>query len=307
MDKIHVPVLLEEVNRILDLKKGDSYIDCTFGAGGHAEESWKRVGVEGRILGLERDKELMSQIVPGWKNRKNVKIVNRCFSDLAKVVEEEKFGRADGVLLDLGVSSWQLDKSERGFSFARSAPLDMRMGIGGLTAADFLNTADQEEMKEVFFKYSEIRNCQNIVDAIIKNRQIKEIETVDDLLKCLSELKIKKNSSRNLLARIWQSIRMRVNNEIDELLSVLPQAVEVLKPGGRLVVISFHSGEDRIVKDFFNKMSCGCVCPPDFPKCVCETMPVLKILTKKAMGPTKKELSINSRSSSAKLRAVMKI
>lgn len=307
MDKIHVPVLVDEVNKFLNLKKGDSYIDCTFGAGGHAWEAWKKVGQEGRILGLERDPEVLNLVMSDWKSKKNVKILNRRFSELAGVVREEKFGLADGILLDLGVSSWQLDGSDRGFSFSRAADLDMRMGKGDLTAADFLNTACETELGEVFSRYGEIRNCRNIVRVIIKKRQIKKIETVADLNEILSELKIAKNSSRNLMARIWQSIRIKVNDEEEELRSVLPQAIDVLKTGGRLVVISFHSGEDKIVKEFFNKMSRGCVCPVDFPKCVCNTKSVLKVLTKKALGPTKKELGINPRSSSAKLRAAMKI
>lgn len=307
MRKIHVPVLLSEVLHYLNMQSGDSFIDCTFGAGGHAGEVLKIVGTKGKILGLDRDSEILRQTEASWRKKNNVYIVNELFSKLQEVVEKQGFGLADAVLFDLGLSSWQLDQAKKGFSFAKNEILDMRMGKSEQSAAEYLNSVSKQELADILYKYGEIKNSGKIARKIVEKSRKKMIENTADLLEILAEINISRNTARNLLARIWQAIRMKVNDEERELQAALQQAIDVLKPGGRLAVISFHSGEDRIVKDFFKKSSRQCVCPDDFPQCVCEIKPSLKIITKKAIKPTKKEISINSRSSSAKLRVAMKI
>lgn len=288
----HLPVLLKEVLKYLDPRPGQNFVDCTFGFGGHALAILKKIKPAGKVLGIDSDKETLAQT----EKRKNLILAQGNFADLERIVKEQKFQPINGILFDLGVSSWQIDKSRRGFSFQKDEPLDMRLdpGKNNLTAGQIVSSWEETELKKIFQEYGEERFSGRIARAICSIRQNKKIETTSQLVKIIKQAVPGRfqHGKRHFATRIFQSLRIAVNDELNNLESALNQSLDILESNGRLAVISFHSLEDRIVKNFFREQA---------------RKNNLKILTKKPVQPTEQEIKDNKRSRSAKLRAAVKI
>lgn len=303
----HVPVLLEEVLDGLAVKDSGIYIDGTCGGGGHSYEIAKRLSDKGRLLGIDRDPEAVKAASErlafcGAK----VKLGN--YSDIALIARSENIEAADGILLDLGVSSHQLDTADRGFSYHGDAPLDMRMSGEGQTAADLVNSLSHEELSRIMFEYGEEKFSRRIADEIIKRREIKPVETTGELAEIIKAgIPAKFRREKNPCKKVFQAFRIATNREFEHLDKGLDEAFDLLKSGGRLCVITFHSLEDRIVKQRFASFCKGCVCPPDFPQCVCGRTPRGRLINRKPIEASPEELERNIRSRSAKLRIIEKI
>lgn len=302
----HVPVLLAETLEGLDIKPDGIYIDGTCGGAGHSREIAKRLD-GGRLIGIDRDpdavKAASERLAPY-----NAKVLHGNYSDIAALARSEGIEAADGILLDLGVSSHQLDTVERGFSYHGDAPLDMRMSQEGQTAADLVNTLSGEELSRIMFEYGEEKFSRRIADEIIKRREIKPITTTGELAEIVSAaVPAKFKRDKNPCKKTFQAFRIAVNCEFDHLNKGLDDAFDLLKSGGRLCVITFHSLEDRIVKQRFASFCKGCICPPDFPQCVCGRTPRGKLVNRKPIEASAEELEANNRSRSAKLRIIEKI
>lgn len=255
---MHLPVMLEETLAQLAIKRHGVYLDCTFGRGGHSRALLQRLDADGRLLAIDRDPEaIQSDTAQELLQDGRFQLFHGCFSELAGIVEREGLsGRIDGVLLDLGVSSPQLDNPDRGFSFMKDGPLDMRMNSGvGLSAADWLAAVPEKELVRVLFEYGEERHARRIAKAIVTRRIETPIRTTRQLAELIADAAPATERHKHPATRAFQAIRIEINHELDELRSALQQAVQVLKPGGRLVVISFHSLEDRIVKRFIRSES----------------------------------------------------
>lgn len=309
---MHQPVLLQEVMQYVDATKGSLFIDATVGGGGHAREILKH-NKNAKVLGLDLDSESLSQLEKDLKEEelsKRVTLVHSNYKDIAKVAAREGFSEASGIILDLGFSSLQLDEPTRGFSFQNPGPLDMRYDRKqSLTAAEVLNKYQEEKLVEIFKSYGEESFSKKIARAIILRRKVSVFSTTDEVVRVVSQslpapIRHKANDHAR---RIFQAIRIEVNGELRNLEKALPDMIDLLTPGGRLVVISFQSLEDRIVKNFFNLQAKGCICPIDFPECVCGKKPIIKILTRKPVTAQEQELHTNPRSKPAKLRAAEKI
>ncbi|MFC1700765.1 16S rRNA (cytosine(1402)-N(4))-methyltransferase RsmH [Patescibacteria group bacterium] len=283
-DKLHKPVLLKEVLEYLNPKPREKFIDCTIGLGGHSFEIIKRGG---EVLGIDQDEESLRNL----KSVNGLILKHGNFVDLKKLAGDFS---PDGILLDLGISSWQLEKSKRGISFQKTEPLDMRMNLNNsLTAREIVNDWAQEELERIFYEYGEERFSRRIARKIIEERKRKKIETTYELVGLIIRAYPHRKIRRiHPATKVFQALRIAVNNELENLKKTLPQALEILKLNGRLVVISFHSLEDKIVKNFFRDEAKN---------------NKLKILTKKPIVPTIEEIKINHRSRSAKLRACIKI
>jgi 16S rRNA (cytosine1402-N4)-methyltransferase len=289
--RIHQPVLLKETIDFLEVKENRNYVDCTFGEGGHALEILKRNGPRGKVLGIERDPIILKET----KKRKRLILVNDSFANLKKIVERENFKNVFGVLFDLGFSSWHLERSGRGFSFLRDEPLIMRYdGKEGLTAKEILNSWPEKEIEKIFREYGQERFAKRIAKEISVYRKLKSIKKTSQLVEIVKRATPVWYQKRKIhfATKVFQALRIAVNEELSNLEKALPQALEILEKGGRLVVISYHSLEDKIVKKFFKE---------NFKK------GHLKILTKKPLRPQKEEIKVNPRSRSAKLRAAIKI
>jgi len=288
---VHVPVLQKEVIKYLDPKPNENFIDCTFGGGGHALAILEKILPKGRLLGIEWDEKLIQR----FKTRNNLILICDNFANLKKIVKKENFESVSGILFDLGISSWHLEKSGRGFSFLKDEPLDMRYNINGaLTAQEIINSAPEKETDRILKEYGEERFAKRIARNIAKERKIKPIQSTFQLVEIVKRAVPIWYQRRKIhfATKTFQALRITVNDELNNLRNVLPQALEVLMPGGRLIVISFHSLEDRIVKNFFrDKNKEG----------------LLRVMTKKPLNPSKEEIKINPRSRSAKLRAAIKI
>jgi len=289
--RIHQPVLLKETIDFLEVKENRNYVDCTFGEGGHALEILKRNGPRGKVLGIERDPIILKET----KKRKRLILVNDSFANLKKIVERENFKNVFGVLFDLGFSSWHLERSGRGFSFLRDEPLIMRYdGKESLTAKEILNSWPEKEIEKIFRGYGQERFAKRIAKEISVYRKLKPIKKTSQLVEIVKRATPVWYQKRKIhfATKVFQALRIAVNEELSNLEKALPQALEILEKGGRLVVISYHSLEDKIVKKFFKE---------NFKK------GHLKILTKKPLRPQKEEIKVNPRSRSAKLRAAIKI
>ena len=306
----HVPVLAEEVRACLAVEPGETVIDATFGAGGHAAILAADLRGKGKLIAIDRDPTARTYFEQLAKRTTtvNARLLRGDFG----VVLPQLAGngvRADAILLDLGVSSMQLDRPERGFSYAADAPLDMRMDpTAELTAAELVNEASERELITIFRKYGEERYAKQIACAIGRRRRKQPIERTGDLVDIIraSIPAPARFGDGHPAKRVFQALRIAVNDELGELEEALPAALEMLRPGGRLAVIAFHSLEDRIVKRFFQRLERGCVCPPDFPVCVCGREPELRRLNRKAIRPSAHELAHNPRAASARLRAAQK-
>ena len=303
----HISVLLAECINGLDIKPDGIYIDGTCGGAGHSCEIAKRLTDGGRLIGIDRDpdaiKAASARLAPY-----NAKVLHGNYSEIELLVHSEGIDKADGILLDLGVSSHQLDTLERGFSYHGDAPLDMRMSQEGTTAADLVNTLPHSELSRIMFEYGEEKFSRRIADEIIKRRNIKRIETTSELADIITTaVPAKFRREKNPCKKAFQAFRIAVNCEFEHLSKGLDDAFELLKPGGRLCVITFHSLEDRIVKQRFASFCKGCVCPPDFPQCVCGKTPRGRLVNRKPIEATPEELEANIRSRSAKLRIIEKV
>lgn len=311
MEFAHAPVMAREVVEYLGCRDGATYVDGTLGGGGHAVEILKASAPTGRVIGIDRDAEAIraaSGALAEYGDR--VRLVKGNFRDLAGILVDLGEGPVDGVVLDLGVSSYQLDSPGRGFSFRFDSPLDMRMDTGaGVTARDLVNDLDAGELTRIFREYGEERDAGRIARAIARARARAPVETTGDLVRIIEETVPKRFRPKNIhpATRVFQALRIAVNDELECVERGIRGAIESLAKGGRLVVISFHSLEDRIVKNAFRDSSTGCVCPPRVPVCVCGRKPAAKVLTKKAVLPSDTEILENPRSRSAKLRAVEKL
>lgn len=305
MHSVHIPVLLKEIIAYLDPKPNQNFIDCTLGGAGHAREILKRNGPQGKLLGLDWNREAIEQgreTLAEFSGRAVLAQSN--FANLKKIIEAQNFDNIQGILLDLGFSSLELENSKRGFSFQKDEPLDMRYGDEGETAAEIVNSRDARELAKIFREYGEEERAWKIAQAIVRGRGEQKVKTTQDLVRIIGG---KGSKKIHPATKVFQALRIAVNHELENLAEVLPQALEVLAPGGRLAVISFHSLEDRIVKNFFKIESCGCLCGPEIPVCVCKHQKQLKILTKKPVKPKLKESNQNPRARSAKLRVAEKL
>lgn len=308
----HVPVLLDETLDLLSPKPGGTYIDCTLGGGGHAEAILERSSPDGRLLGLDADPRTLP-IAERRLSRFSGRfvLVHANFSNLEGVARWNGFATVDGILFDLGVSSYQLDLAERGFSFRTDAPLDMRFDPSQpTTAADLVNTLDADELASLLFRYGEEPRARAISRAIVEARRRKPIQTGGELAAIVERVVPRGRADRKRVhpaTQTFMALRLAVNRELETLEVALPQATELLRPGGRIVVISFHSLEDRIVKRFFADAARGCICPPELPVCACGREPTLRVLTRKVVMSSVEEQRRNPRSRSARLRAAERL
>lgn len=306
----HRPVLLNECIQALNIRPEGVYVDGTLGRAGHSREIARRL-TTGRLICVDRDQaalEAAEERLAQWRDR--VTLVHSNFDQIDRILNELSLSGADGMLFDLGVSSPQLDDSTRGFSYMADAPLDMRMDqSGGMTAAEVVNQWPQEELRRILYQYGEERYAPQIAAAIVRRRQDRPIQTTMELAQIVREamparaLKEKQHPAK----RSFQAIRIAVNDELASVDRMLQAAVPRLNPGGRLAVITFHSLEDRIVKTGLAEFARGCTCPPDFPVCVCEKKPQIRLVSRKPILPSEEEVRDNPRARSAKLRAAEKL
>ncbi|MDD4333176.1 MAG: 16S rRNA (cytosine(1402)-N(4))-methyltransferase RsmH [Patescibacteria group bacterium] len=323
MEYKHVPVMLKEVIEYLQPKKGQYFFDGTLGGGGYTVEISKLVGEKGKVLATDLDEMAIENFKFKILNLKlnNINIYHGNFKDISKISEETLGSsvRYDGIVLDLGLSSAQLEDRSRGFSFRFDAPLDMAFGETadgtclrrqGRQTADIINKTGEKDLEKIIREYGEERFAGRIAKGIVEARKLKEIKTTKELVEIIADAvpaNYKNNPKINFATRTFQALRIATNRELDNLKEFLPQAVELLKPRGRLVVVSFHSLEDRIIKEFFKTESINCLCPPRFPVCQCGHKASLKIITRKPITPASEESNNNPRARSAKLRVAEKI
>ena len=311
MDFQHEPVLLQEVLQWMDVREGGVYCDGTLGGGGHSGAILKASGGTAALYGIDRDETAIAAATERLGQYPGFHAIRGNFHDGKALLEAAGAGPLDGVLLDLGVSSPQLDTAERGFSYHADAPLDMRMDrSSGMTAADFLNTADEKEIARVIREYGEEKWAARIAKIICEHRNIKPLETTFDLVGAVDAAipkAVRRKDDGHPARRTFQAVRIAVNDELAPLEQALKDFVSCLKPGGRICVITFHSLEDRIVKNCFRGMERPCICPPKAPICTCGRKPVLHVLAGGAVGPSEEETRRNPRARSAKLRAAEKI
>ena len=302
----HIPVLFNETIDALNVRPDGIYVDCTAGGGGHCAAVAERL-TTGRIIAIDQDPEAVANLQERFKNNGRVTIVHDNFVNISSIIENLGIDGVDGIMADLGVSSHQLDTDERGFSFHKDAPLDMRMSMEGMSAADLVNTASQSELQKIIYTYGEEKFAPSIARNIVKAREKKPIETtfeLVDIIKASMPMKAKRDG--HPARKTFQALRIEVNGELEKLERALDDMFEALNPSGRIAIITFHSLEDRIVKKKFNKFCEGCICPPEFPVCVCGRKPRGK-LPFKSKAPTENEVGENFRAHSARLRAIEKI
>ncbi len=304
MEFKHEPVMLNECIQGLEIKKDGIYVDGTLGGAGHSKEILKKLSQNGRLIGIDRDEEALKAASERLKEYKNVSYVHGNHDDIRQILDELNIDKVDGILLDLGVSSYQLDERARGFSYMGDSPLDMRMDASnGMTAKDIVNIYSEEKLAQVIWEYGEERFSRQIAKNICEARKQKQIETTKELVQII-ENSIPKAMKKDghPAKRTFQAIRIEVNNEIAPLYETIKNSVYCLKQGGRLVVITFHSLEDRAVKNAMLDLQGKCTCPSELPYCVCNYESWGKIINKKPIVATQEEKEKNSRSKSAKVR-----
>ena len=304
MEFKHKPVMLEECISGLNIKKDGIYVDGTLGGAGHSKEILKRLSNKGLLIGIDRDEDALNAAKENLKEFQNVIYVHNNHDNIKEILEELKIDNVDGILLDLGVSSYQLDERNRGFSYLGENELDMRMDKSQkLTAKEVVNEYKEEDLANVIYEYGEERFSRQIAKNICKQRKEKEIKTTKELVDIIEKSIPKKfQNDGHPAKRTFQAIRIEVNNEIKPLYNTVLNSIDCLKPGGRLVIITFHSLEDRAVKNAYIEAKGKCTCPKDLPYCVCGAKSLGEIITKKPIIATDEEIKENSRSKSAKLR-----
>ena len=308
MEFKHIPVLLNQCIDGLNIKENGIYVDGTLGGAGHSTEILKKLSPNGTLIGIDRDEEALSVVKERLKEYKNVIYVHGNHDDIKEILADLNICKVDGILLDLGVSSYQLDEAERGFSYTKDAPLDMRMDkTKPLTAEYVVNNYSEEKLAQIIYEYSEEKFSRSVARKICEYRKNKEIKTTKELADII-ETAIPGFAKKDghPAKRTFQAIRIEVNDEIEPLYNTIKNCIDVLNPGGRLCVITFHSLEDRAVKEAFVDAQGKCTCPGDLPYCVCGYKSLGKILTKKPILPTQDEITSNSRAKSAKLRVFEK-
>ncbi len=304
----HLPVMPEKCIDGLDIKPDGIYLDGTAGGGGPSELIAKRLTEGGRLIATDKDPDAVAAAGERLAGYACAEVVESDFAELDRVLDERGIEKIDGILLDLGVSSHQLDCAGRGFSYNEDAPLDMRMSQKGLSAADIVNTWTREELAAIIREYGEERFAASIASRIVREREKAPIDTTLQLARIVTaSMPAASRRDGNPCKRTFQAIRIAVNSELEKLSEALDRGFERLKPGGRFVILTFHSLEDRMVKQRFAEWAQGCVCPPDFPVCVCGRKPRARIITKKPEEASAEELERNRRSRSAKLRIAEKL
>lgn len=311
MEFKHIPIMLNEIIENLNIVPDGVYVDCTLGGAGHSLEIAKKLNDKGILIGIDKDATAINVSRERLKNLKcKVILVQDDFKNLKTILQQNNISKVNGILADLGVSSYQIDEVDRGFSYSKDAPLDMRMNTSQtLTAKEVVNSYSEKDLLNILYTYGEENFAKNIVKNIIKQRQIKPIERTGELVKIIeNSVPVKVLYKGGSVAKkTFQALRIEVNGELDSLKSVLNTMIEVLVPAGRLCIISFHSLEDRLVKNCFTENSTACICPKNFPICVCNHKAIIKLITKKPIIPTEIEQQENSRSSSSKLRIIEKL
>jgi 16S rRNA (cytosine1402-N4)-methyltransferase len=313
MKEEHLPVLVEEVLTMLAPASGSLQIDATVGGGGHTERILEATNPDGRLLGLDADGAAIARVDARLRPRYGDRLVLRRanFRELRTVAPDAGFGSVDGMLFDLGLSSFQLGDAERGFGFRTGGPLDMRFDTTrGVPAAELLATLDRIELSALFKRYGEEPQANRIANAIVAARATAPITTAEELAGLIERVAPGNPRVRRRIhpaTRVFQALRIAVNAELDALQEALAVAVDLLRPGGRLVVLSYHSLEDRIVKRFFASERRGCVCPPEVPVCVCGHNPRLRLVARRSLTPTPDEIAANPRARSARLRAAERL
>ena len=304
MEFKHIPVLLEECIKGLNIKKDGIYVDGTLGGAGHTSKILELLSQEGLLIGIDRDEEALNAAQKRLSQYNNVAYVHGNHDEIKNILSDLKIPKVDGILLDLGVSSYQLDEEKRGFSYISDAPLDMRMDKSEkLTAEYIVNNYSEESIANIIYEYGEEKFSRSIAKNICEYRKNKKIETTKELVEII-EKSIPNSAKKNghPAKRTFQALRIEVNNEIKPLIRTIEDCIDVLKPKGRLCVITFHSLEDRAVKEAYLSAQGKCTCPGDLPYCVCGYKSHGRIITKKPIIPTEEEMTENSRSKSAKLR-----
>ena len=307
MDFLHKPVLFDEAIASLHIQPDGIYVDGTAGGAGHSRAIAQKLGRNGKLISIDRDPDAVKVVKERLAEYPMAVVVQSEFSRLDEVLDDLGIDKIDGMLLDLGVSSHQLDTAQRGFSFHQDAPLDMRMSQIGLTAADLVNTLSEKELSDIIFSYGEERYARSIARNICRVRKNAPIQTTGELAELIkSSMPAAARRDGHPARRTFQALRIAVNGELDQLADVMDIAFDRLSVGGRLSIITFHSLEDRMVKQKFNEWCKGCTCPPDFPVCVCGNSPRASLPVKNC-APTQKELEQNPRSHSARLRVAEKL
>ncbi len=309
MEFSHVSVLLHETVDSLNIKPEGVYVDCTLGGAGHTSLILSKLNEKGRVIGIDRDDDALENARLKVNDSRLITVKDN-FENIANAVEYAGFDKVDGIIMDLGVSSHQLDVAERGFSYIKDAPLDMRMDQQArLTAYDVVNNYSEHELAKIIRDYGEEKFANKIASRICSARDIKPVETTLELSELVASAIPQRfrYENGNPAKRSFQAIRIEVNGELDCIPKAIENGIELLNSGGRMSIISFHSLEDRLVKNGFQKLERPCTCPNDFPICVCGKQQIAKIITKKPILPSKEELEMNSRSHSAKLRVCEKI
>lgn len=302
----HIPVIATETIENLNIKPDGTYLDLTLGKGGHSKLILESLSSEGTLIALDQDKEAIEAAKENLKDFSNVIFVNSNFEKIDEVLRNLGFDYIDGALMDIGVSSYQIDNANRGFSYMKDGPLDMRMNQENeLTAEMIVNEYSQDELERIFFEYGEEKFSRLIAKNIIKAREDYRINTTFKLKDIVT--KSIKSKEAHPEKRVFQALRIEVNRELDVLKDTIDKVVDHLNKDGRLAIITFHSLEDRIVKNKFKDLATNCICPPEFPVCVCNHKAKVKIITKKPITASKKELKENSRAKPAKLRVCQRI
>ncbi|MBU5456196.1 16S rRNA (cytosine(1402)-N(4))-methyltransferase RsmH [Caproiciproducens sp. MSJ-32] len=310
MEFKHVSVLLNECIEGLNIKENGIYVDGTLGGAGHSFEILKRLSDKGLLIGIDQDEDALKAAKKRLQNFGNVKYVHNNFYNIDSILDELDIEKIDGMLMDLGVSSYQLDEAERGFSYMKDAPLDMRMNRkNSFSAYEVVNDYEEEDLYRIIRDYGEEKFAKRIAKFIVEKRKEKEIETTFELVEIIKAAIPAKarREGPHPAKRTFQAIRIEVNSELSILNKAIEDGVNRLNKGGRMAIITFHSLEDRIVKNKFKELAISCTCPKEFPVCVCGGKAKVKIITRKAIEPSKVEVEENPRSRSAKLRIVEKI
>lgn len=310
MEFKHVSVLLKECIDNLNIKENGIYVDCTLGGAGHSSEIIKKLSKNGRLIGIDQDEDAIKAAGERLKAYSNVTYVHDNFYNIDSILQNLNIEKVDGILMDLGVSSYQLDEASRGFSYMHDAPLDMRMNReSSRSAYEVVNKYSEDQLYNVIKNYGEEKFAKRIANFIVEHRENKSIDTtlqLVEIIKAAIPARFRREGPHPA-KRTFQAIRIEVNKELEILEKAITDSVERLNSGGRIAIITFHSLEDRIVKTTFKKLQDPCECPKEFPICICGKKPVLKIITKKPIEANEQELEINPRSRSAKLRVGQKI